>query len=219
METEYKIIGGDGAVYGPASLEELRSWIRDGRVARMTKVWRSDTAAWVPAGRYSELGEELGRLHAAVARPCGFWARLGAYMIDALVLVSLFQLILTPLAAARHWPVPAWPAQWTDATWKELLQQCQVFANLTMPFFYPLFFLYDVLFNGRFGATPGKMAVGARIVLADNSRIGYQRAALRWLAARVSDFLFFGGYLLIALRPDKRALHDLLAGTKVIYRR
>jgi uncharacterized RDD family membrane protein YckC len=26
-------------------------------------------------------------------------------------------------------------------------------------------------------------------------------------------------YILIAMRPDKRALHDLLAGTNVIYKR
>jgi uncharacterized RDD family membrane protein YckC len=39
---------------------------------------------------------------------------------------------------------------------------------------------------------------------------------LRWLAARLSDILFFG-YILIGLRRDKRALHDLLAGTKVVY--
>jgi uncharacterized RDD family membrane protein YckC len=73
-----------------------------------------------------------------------------------------------------------------------------------------------VLLNGRFGATLGKMAVGARITLLDGSPIGYTRALLRWPAARLSEFLFFAGYLLIALRPDKRALHDLLAGTKVV---
>ncbi len=51
----------------------------------------------------------------------------------------------------------------------------------------------------------------------DGSPIGYNRALLRWLACRVDDFFVFG-YLLIALRRDKRALHDLLAGTKVVLR-
>jgi uncharacterized RDD family membrane protein YckC len=225
MEAEYKIIGGDGVEYGPATLEELRSWIRDGRVAAMTQVWRSDGGLWSPAGRYAELGGELARLHAAVAaarpRPCGFWARLGAYMIDTLVLVAIFQLVWTPLAGARHSAMPAmptWPKEMTDAAVQQFLQQWQAWANPLLPLFYPIFFLYDVLLNGRYGATIGKMAVGARIVLLDGAPIGYPRAALRWLAARVSDFLFLG-YLLIAIRPDKRALHDLLAGTKVIYKR
>ena len=85
MDIQYKIIGGDDAEYGPASLTELKSWIRDGRVAAMTKVWRSDLSIWSPADRYTELLDELGRLNAAAAAatnralpPAGFWARLGA---------------------------------------------------------------------------------------------------------------------------------------------
>jgi uncharacterized RDD family membrane protein YckC len=53
----------------------------------------------------------------------------------------------------------------------------------------------------------------------DGAPIGYKRAALRWAAARLSDFFCFAGYFLVALRADKRALHDLLAGTRVIYKR
>jgi uncharacterized RDD family membrane protein YckC len=88
-----------------------------------------------------------------------------------------------------------------------------------LPIFLPIFLLYDVLLNGRFGATLGKMAIGAKITMTDGSPISYNRALLRWLAARISDFFLFSGYLLIALRTDKRALHDLLAGTKVVFKR
>jgi uncharacterized RDD family membrane protein YckC len=101
---------------------------------------------------------------------------------------------------------------------QQFMQDSQTWANHALPIFYPLFFLYDVLLNGRFGATVGKMAIGARIVLKDGSRLGYTRAACRWLAARVSDVFFCAGYLLIGLRADKRALHDLLAGTRVVYK-
>jgi uncharacterized RDD family membrane protein YckC len=111
------------------------------------------------------------------------------------------------------------PKEWTDAAIQLFMQDWQVWANHALPVFYPLFFFYDVGMNGRFGATLGKMAIGARIVMWDGSRLGYARASLRWLAARVSDLFFFAGYLLIALRADKRALHDLLAGTRVIYKR
>jgi uncharacterized RDD family membrane protein YckC len=222
MQSEYKIIGGDGIEYGPATLEELRSWIRDGRVAGMTKVWRSDMAAWSPATGYAELGGELARLHTAVAasaKPCGFWARLGAYVIDAVILSAIFQLVWTLCGESRVWALPLLPTVKTDAAVQQFLQDGQAWFNHAAPFFYPLYFLYDVLFNGRFGATVGKMAIGARIVMWDGSPIGYQRAAWRWLAARISDLFCFAGYILIALRPDKRALHDLLAGTRVIYKR
>ncbi|HEV7927784.1 MAG TPA: RDD family protein [Verrucomicrobiae bacterium] len=222
MQAEYKIIGGDGVEYGPATLEELRSWIRDGRVAGLTQVWRSDVAAWSPATRYAELGGELARLHAAAvatAVPCGFWARLAAYLIDCFILAALFQLVWTQSGQARLWTMPILPAELTDASLQQFLKDAQVWFNHAAPYFYPVYFLYDVLLNGRFGATIGKMAIGARIVLLDGSPIGYWRATLRWLAARVSDLFCFAGYLLIVLRADKRALHDLLAGTRVIYKR
>jgi uncharacterized RDD family membrane protein YckC len=221
MQAEYKIIGGDGAEYGPATLEELRIWIRDGRVAGMTQVWRSDVAAWSPAARYAELDGELTRLHASAAssaKPCGFWARLGAYVIDTVILGAIFQLLWTHLPQSWQWPLPMLPKDMTDAAIQQFLQNCQGWANHVMPIYYPLYFFYDVLLNGRFGATIGKMAIGARIVLWNGSPIGYTRAALRWMAARVSDLFCFAGYLIMVLRADKRALHDLLAGTRVIYK-
>jgi uncharacterized RDD family membrane protein YckC len=226
MQADYKIIGGDGVEYGPATLEELRGWIRDGRVAGMTQVWRSDLAGWSPAERYAELGGELARQHAAaspLARPCGFWARLAAYVIDASVIFGMFYLLWSRLAIAQQWPMPVWlnlgnDQALNDAAVKQFWKECQAWGNHAAPIYYPIFFLYDVLMNGRFGATLGKMTIGARIVLGDGSPLGYRRAAWRWMAARVSDFFFGAGYLLIALRSDKRALHDLLAGTRVIYK-
>ncbi len=221
MEATYKIIGGDGAEYGPATLEELRGWIRDGRVAGMTQVWRSDLAGWSPAARYAELVSELARLGASAAvaaRPCGFWARLAAHIIDALLVGAVFQLVWSQLPLSHDWPLPAVPTAISDETVKRLLQECQIWANHAMMVYYPIYFVYDVLMTGRFGATLGKMAIGARIVLLDGSPIGYGRAAVRWVASRISDLFCFAGYILIGLRRDKRALHDLLAGTRVVYK-
>jgi hypothetical protein len=61
MQAEYKIIGGDGVEYGPATLEELKSWIRDGRVAGMTKVWRNDLAAVVARRQLCRAGRRTWR--------------------------------------------------------------------------------------------------------------------------------------------------------------
>jgi uncharacterized RDD family membrane protein YckC len=225
MDIQYKIIGGDDTEYGPASLAELKNWIRDGRVAAMTKVWRSDLSIWSPADRYTELHDELARLDAAAAAavnraapPVGFWARFGAGVIDLFLLSIIFFAIWNPIAEPRHWLTPELPKTLTDATLQQYHEQINTWMDRALPIFYPIFLLYEVLLNGRFGATPGKMAIGAKITMLDGSPIGYNRALLRWLAARLSD-IFFLGYFLIALRPDKRALHDLLAGTKVIFKR
>jgi uncharacterized RDD family membrane protein YckC len=225
MDIQYKIIGGDGAEYGPAPLVELKNWIRDGRVAAMTKVWRSDLSIWSPADRYTELLEELARLNDSMAAaadrtlaPAGFWARFAAYMIDHVLLAIIFLAVWTPIAGPQHWQMPNLPQTLTDASMHQYFGQFGLWMDKAFPVFYPIFLLYDVLLNGRFGATVGKMAIGAKITMLDGSPIGYNRALFRWLAARLSDVLFFG-YILIGLRRDKRGLHDLLAGTKVVYKR
>ena len=46
MDIQYKIIGGDEAEYGPASLQELKNWIRDGRVAASFEI--VTLTAWAP---------------------------------------------------------------------------------------------------------------------------------------------------------------------------
>ena len=232
MDTQYKIIGGDGAEYGPAPLAELKSWIRDGRVAGITKVWRSDLSIWSPADRYTELLDDLARLHASasaaadrLAQPTGFWSRLAAYLIDHILLAVIFFAVWTPIATQHHWQMPDPPQTLTDVSLRQYVQQCMTWMDKTAPLFYPVFLtvflIYEVLLNGRFGATVGKMAIGAKITKMDGSPIGYGRALLRWLAARCCEFLLFfaGDYLFIAFRRDKRAAHDLLAGTKVVFKR
>ena len=67
MELTYKIIGADGAEYGPVTIEELKHWVLDGRVAAATHVWRNDLSRWLPAARYTELQPELDQITAAAA--------------------------------------------------------------------------------------------------------------------------------------------------------
>jgi len=216
MEEEYKIIGGDGAEYGPASLEELKAWIGDGRVAGTTQVWRSDLAHWTPAARYAELQQALARLQASVSpaaasrglRAAGFWPRLGAYMLDRFVLWLIFGMI----CQWRHWEIPLLPQVLNEESFMQYVDK----ARQLLPYLILLTVMYDVILNGSFGATFGKMAVGARITSLDGSPLGYGRALLRSLAARFIEMTLCVGYFPILVRPDRRGLHDLLAATRVV---
>jgi uncharacterized RDD family membrane protein YckC len=227
METEYKIIGGDGAEYGPAPLDEIKGWIRDGRVAGSTQVWRSDTSSWLSADRYAELQPDLSHLYASTRRfisqglrPTGFWARLGGYFIDHFILVIIFAVFWEPIATWQHWQLlpPLVPQVLTESSIHLFLASFALWRNSALLVYGPIFLAYDVLFNGAFGATPGKMAIGAKILMIDGTPIGYWTAFVRWIGARLSDFLLGVGYLVICIRPDKRALHDLIASTKVFTR-
>jgi hypothetical protein len=55
MEPTYMVRGVDGAEYGPATLEQLDGWIREGRVDQRTVLRRSDQDQWLAAGSYVEL--------------------------------------------------------------------------------------------------------------------------------------------------------------------
>lgn len=227
METQYKIIGGDGREYGPATLDELKSWVRDGRVAGATPIWRSDTGLWSPAAQFTELRGELaqviaaaGLAAAATARPAGFWARLGAYIIDRIFMSFVCTFVWGIVLSLTQWKFSPPPENMT--TPDEALAYLHSLGPVLIYWVLVILacgFLYEVIFNGTFGATLGKMAIGARIVQMDGARLTYGIAAVRWFCERLSDILFFTGYLFIAFREDKRALHDLLAGTRVILQR
>jgi len=74
---------------------------------------------------------------------------------------------------------------------------------------------YYVYFWGVRGATPGKRALGLAVQGRDGRHpIGLARAALRFVASLVSGLFLGVGYLMIALDGD--ALHDRLAGTRVV---
>jgi uncharacterized RDD family membrane protein YckC len=187
-----------------------------------TQVWRSDLALWTPAARYVELQQALARLQSSMPpatarrmRAAGFWLRLGAYMLDRVILVMVFGMI----CQWKHWTIPIFPEVLTQDTFLQFMDQMTPFTHQALPWLLGLPVLYDVLFNGTFGATPGKMAVGAKIVGADGSPAGYRRALLRSLAGRLAEIMFYVGYLWILARSDKRGPHDLLAGTRVVMQR
>jgi hypothetical protein len=59
MDLTYKILGADGNEYGPATLDQLKGWINEGRVTTSTHIERSDQQnRWLTAASYPELGLE-----------------------------------------------------------------------------------------------------------------------------------------------------------------
>ncbi len=225
---EYKIIGGDGVEYGPVSFDEIKAWIRDGRVGRNTLVSASETKTWNPASSFAELEPELTQLYGGKSNlteqtfeSVGFWPRLGAYIVDRIVLWLVFYAVWTVVSRIFHIEEIKPPSTVTDpqAFLKFFMEEYLPFAAKQFVLYIPLHILYEVLLNGRFGATLGKMIIGARIVHLDGSPIGYGTAFLRWFCERLSDFICYIGYLFVAFRADKRAMHDLIVGTRVVYRR
>jgi uncharacterized RDD family membrane protein YckC len=77
-----------------------------------------------------------------------------------------------------------------------------------------VYFAHPLAVSGR---TFGMAVAGIRVVRTDGSDINGWHAVLRVLALPLSFLLFGLGLLLILLRRDRRALHDLIASTAVVY--
>jgi uncharacterized RDD family membrane protein YckC len=133
-------------------------------------------------------------------RPGGFWIRVVGFGIDVVV-IMLAQALLGVLAA-RRWGV--------DVERSSTLQGAVVFFTLLFAVLYP------AVLHTLTGQTVGKLLVGVRVVATDGGLLppgaAFLRAVVGWLAL---PFLLGLGHVIAGLRKDKRALHDLLAGSRV----
>lgn len=74
---------------------------------------------------------------------------------------------------------------------------------------------YKTIFVSQGGQTPGKMAAGIRVIRADGEPVVVARALGRAAGEYLSSIVLGLGYLIAAF-GEKRALHDYVAGTRVI---
>ncbi|MDD5658159.1 MAG: RDD family protein, partial [Elusimicrobia bacterium] len=67
------------------------------------------------------------------------------------------------------------------------------------------------------GQNVGKMAAGVAIVRMDGSPLTYLRCLGRWAGYLLSGIVLGLGFIIAAFTSRKRALHDYLADTRVVY--
>lgn len=131
----------------------------------------------------------------------GFWRRFWALMLDSLICsIGLGALsILLKLTGVVHFTEGG-----TGPVWYNILMSCG-------------FVLYTVFFWVNSGATPGKSALGLKVVSLETGQsptIG--QALLRYLGYYISMLVFMLGYLWAGFDPRKQAWHDKIASTVVV---
>lgn len=133
----------------------------------------------------------------------GFWPRVGAAIIDTVLLM----LVTWPILIAIY----GWSYFSVDVNKPIIAGSADFFISWIFPIFgVVLFWVYKQ-------ATPGKMAVSARVVDATTGRsLSFGQALGRYLAYFVSILFLFLGIIWIAFDPKKQGWHDKLAGTVVI---
>jgi uncharacterized RDD family membrane protein YckC len=152
----------------------------------------------------------------------GFWVRFTASLLDTLLLALPVAVVIYFLSNGNWFDLSIYQQNLTYA------MNGNAAAALSNPpqtsFKWELIFEISVLvvtivFWRRWrGATPGKKIVKIKIVDAKTfDDITNKQAIIRSLGYIVSTIPFLLGFIIVAFRKDKRALHDLLAGTAVIY--
>jgi uncharacterized RDD family membrane protein YckC len=154
-------------------------------------------------------------------RYAGFWIRFLASLLDTLFLALPVAIIIYFLSDGN----------WFDfSQYQQNIQMAlsgnthaldlQPQKSLKWEFTFEIsVLLVTMLFWKQWrGATPGKKFVHIKIVDASTLQdIDNKQAITRSFGYIASTFAFLMGFIMVAFRKDKRGLHDLLAGTVVIY--
>lgn len=75
---------------------------------------------------------------------------------------------------------------------------------------------YNIVFWMLAGQTPGKRAMGVRVVRSNGERLDFGASVRRQLGLVVSAILFLG-YLWVLVDNRRQGFHDKIAGTFVVY--
>lgn len=133
--------------------------------------------------------------HSHAHEPGGFWRRLGADIIDSLIFWPVY-ILLTLLF------------DFEDRTEENIAAVLQLLYFLIVPAIW-------------FGYTVGKRAVGVRIVRLDGKKVSVFTMFMRYVVGGLVYGITFGiafiaSVFMVIFRKDKRAVHDFIAGTRVV---
>lgn len=136
-------------------------------------------------------------------KPAGFWARLAAHAVDGwLFLASGFVLVyLSGLAQILF----------------HLSTGLVGFLALAaLALLWLLNAAYYVYWTKNGGQTWGKKFLGIKVVDVGGGDVSYGQAFVRWAGYSLSYSALYLGYLMAGITSGKRALHDVLAKTRVV---
>jgi uncharacterized RDD family membrane protein YckC len=130
----------------------------------------------------------------------GFWVRLGAVLIDTVIIVIVITIPLSFIYGEQYW---------LSGTY------IRGFWDLILGWLVPI--VATIWFWQRYMGTPGKMALKLKIVDArTGGKLKLGQAIGRYFAYIVSIVPFGLGFIWVGIDSKKQGWHDKLAGTVVI---
>ena len=133
----------------------------------------------------------------------GFWTRVGSYLIDTIIL-GVVQFFIQ-LAFIRT-------GSFNAVDLMVIAPQLMMLYAINFAIqagYYSLTVYY-------FGGSPGKLALGCRIVTADGENLTLMRSLARYFASLLSFFTIGIGHIMAAFDDERRTMHDRICDTRVI---
>ena len=137
-------------------------------------------------------------------RYAGFASRFVAFAVDQGVIIALFALALAVINFAAG-VLTGDPIHW---------HRGDIWVGVAFVAWEFLYFAYSWAASGK---TAGMAMFGVRVVRPDGTDASGRQAVVRTLALPLSFLLLGLGFLGIVLGDKRRALHDVIAGTAVVY--
>lgn len=134
----------------------------------------------------------------------GFWARVGATLIDTIILMIVTLPLILAFYGTSYWDNDAF----------SVAGPADFFISYVLPA------VLVILLWIKLSATPGKMAIGATIV---DARTGGKptnhQFIIRYIGYFAAMLPFFLGIIWVGFDPRKQGWHDKLARTVVVRRK
>ncbi|HMC58370.1 MAG TPA: RDD family protein [Candidatus Solibacter sp.] len=147
----------------------------------------------------------------AGVRFAGFWIRVAAALIDAIILFIAGSILQYAVLGSRVGsPIfdPANPEAHLGETFA-ILGIAWLIGTVTGA-------TYEGVFVYKLGATPGKMALGLKVVRPGGGPVSLGRAIGRYFAKLLSAMILGIGYFMVGFDSEKRGMHDMICDTRVI---
>ncbi|GAA5068504.1 RDD family protein [Lysobacter panacisoli] len=193
-----------------------------GASAAQASVYAASTAYAEPSSPYapprasvSDTGT-YAALDASDVVYAGFWRRVAALVIDAIVVSIAYYIVMIVMFIFVG--AAAFGAIGSNNAGAAAGPIMAMFAVIYLA--YPVISgLYYIGFESSTAqATLGKMAVGIKVADADGRRLSRMHAFGRWASHLLCYFTLYIGYVMAAFTERKRGLHDMVASTLVVDR-
>ena len=137
-------------------------------------------------------------------RYAGFASRFLSFVVDMVIITAIYLLVLAAISFSARILTGRDIAFHRGDIW--VIIGYAIWA-----------FIYFARCWGASGRTAGMAVFGVQVLRDDGGDVSGRKAALRALAFPLSFLLLGLGFLGIVLGDRRRALHDVIAGTTVIY--